>query len=363
MNTLNKVQPRKLFTEAPKDWELVDEFDNEEFFQPACFLSREGKKEFEYAGEKIMAFTWLHAGYLWIKDKSKQHSKDGQQDLHHCQHCGHRIRYVSLFQAPDQTYYLIGRDCARFIESAKPRSVWLKSEQIKDRLEHIRLVQTKNGARYVLSAQVPGKVFWDTFTDGRPKWLSVQKREDRRVEGSYTWWWTIWGEHKAEVLNHYFALRNALKGKAEIPKDQIKPKFETAATIDNTRLLELFHTAKQTLDRPKIRIEIPSGQLVLACLDDDSLLVRRYKPEYAKLGYITPQGVLQLEYAGRAVQQEVVDALNTFSSSPIDAATKYGKMTGNCCFCGRGLSDARSVKVGFGPKCATSFGLQWGDTK
>ena len=57
---------------------------------------------------------------------------------------------------------------------------------------------------------------------------------------------------------------------------------------------------------------------------------------------------------------EVAMALVTMAKDPTGTAATYGKRTGNCCFCSRGLKDERSVHVGYGPICADHYGLRWG---
>ena len=61
-------------------------------------------------------------------------------------------------------------------------------------------------------------------------------------------------------------------------------------------------------------------------------------------------------------QTAVANALIALANDPAKAASDYGHLTGTCCFCNRGLTDERSVSVGYGPICAQHFGLPWGDT-
>jgi hypothetical protein len=44
---------------------------------------------------------------------------------------------------------------------------------------------------------------------------------------------------------------------------------------------------------------------------------------------------------------------------PFASAVARGHASGNCCFCGRELTDARSVHHGYGPVCAENYGLPW----
>jgi hypothetical protein len=50
-----------------------------------------------------------------------------------------------------------------------------------------------------------------------------------------------------------------------------------------------------------------------------------------------------------------------FAADPAGVAAEHGRLTGNCCFCNRQLTDARSTAVGYGPICADHYGLAWGE--
>ena len=55
------------------------------------------------------------------------------------------------------------------------------------------------------------------------------------------------------------------------------------------------------------------------------------------------------------------EALVALAENPEETAAMYGHITGSCCFCSRMLTDKRSTDVGYGPICASKFGLAWGD--
>jgi hypothetical protein len=54
-------------------------------------------------------------------------------------------------------------------------------------------------------------------------------------------------------------------------------------------------------------------------------------------------------------------ALTCLAADPARTAAAHGQRTGACSFCSRPLEDARSVAVGYGPICATKWGLPWGE--
>lgn len=63
------------------------------------------------------------------------------------------------------------------------------------------------------------------------------------------------------------------------------------------------------------------------------------------------------------VQADVIETLKALSADPAAVATAHGKATGACCFCNTGLTDPKSLGVGYGPICAAHYGLPWGEKK
>lgn len=62
----------------------------------------------------------------------------------------------------------------------------------------------------------------------------------------------------------------------------------------------------------------------------------------------------------------VLGFLEELVANPEAIAAQHGKATGQCCFCSRLLTDDRdgySVDVGYGPVCASRYGLKWGEPK
>lgn len=79
--------------------------------------------------------------------------------------------------------------------------------------------------------------------------------------------------------------------------------------------------------------------------------------------YVTDKG----EYVGKIVEgkffgsreaaADVPELLAEIAKDPLAAAVAYGRSTGNCCLCGRGLTNAASIEAGIGPICAGGWGL------
>lgn len=76
---------------------------------------------------------------------------------------------------------------------------------------------------------------------------------------------------------------------------------------------------------------------------------------YAKR-YGDEVGRAEWVYVGR----KPLYSLTKYHRVTAEEAAKFGHLTGTCVFCGRGLTDERSVEVGYGPVCAEREGLPWG---
>lgn len=73
------------------------------------------------------------------------------------------------------------------------------------------------------------------------------------------------------------------------------------------------------------------------------------------------------EYLGKVMGQKFManfacnethkEALNVIAANPAEAATAYGKATGECSCCGRELTDPNSIAAGIGPVCASKWGF------
>lgn len=133
------------------------------------------------------------------------------------------------------------------------------------------------------------------------------------------------------------------------------------------RVYSMFAKAKQHLQYPKVILQCPSGREVKLYLsgqrsripdtvnvvsnDSDAWFGRVYQDGRWEQGN-APQGVAEVEAL-----------LKAFADDPEGVAAAHGRLTGNCCFCHRKLSDERSTEVGYGPVCSQRFGLQWGKRK
>lgn len=135
------------------------------------------------------------------------------------------------------------------------------------------------------------------------------------------------------------------------------------------RIVQLFAKAHEAgLQKPRIRLKAgeqpvsfqlaPPTSKNPGCIYVSNGLRKGQGNVY--FGKITPRGEFVPSRECCNVTRDLVVALAT---NPVETAAAYGKLTGACCFCGRELTDGRSVAVGYGEICSDKFGLPWGDEK
>jgi hypothetical protein len=145
------------------------------------------------------------------------------------------------------------------------------------------------------------------------------------------------------------AIRNGML-KAEAKKAE---KVAKAPVVDVTRIEELFGQARSNgLKRLVFRVR-------------DGVVVSEAPAHGANAGalYVKENGA----YAGKIkggrffatseASAAVLPRLLAVAADPLTEATLYGKETGECCCCGRELTDPVSVERGIGPICESKWGL------
>jgi hypothetical protein len=138
-----------------------------------------------------------------------------------------------------------------------------------------------------------------------------------------------------------------------VPANASKP--VTQLESDLSVIAGMFAHAAKHLKRPKIKLQNGASLVALSLATGNTrnpgFIYVKVDGEYR--GKVSPTG----EYTGDPV---MIPFLNSIAGDPAKIAANHGHTTGNCCFCGLTLSDARSVTVGYGPICADHYGLAWG---
>jgi hypothetical protein len=160
-------------------------------------------------------------------------------------------------------------------------------------------------------------------------------------------------------------LRAAVLGPQEQPK-------ENAGAM--TGLVEFFNKAKEHLKYPKISVEVDGYPFRLSLAGPQAkrpgwITLTDGGPYGANQWYgrVSPEGVWEQPYnMNDDVRIVLLRVLHQFSKDAAAAATKYGHLSGNCCFCNTPIGegdDQRSVEAGYGPQCAKNYNLPWGKKK
>lgn len=139
--------------------------------------------------------------------------------------------------------------------------------------------------------------------------------------------------------------------------------------IDLTRIHGLFNSAYSAgLQHPKLLVRTPNGDIRLTVnqggqnVGQISVTSRGSFEDRDYWGRIDKAGVFHPHHKTAEHRvKNITEALQLFAKDPRAAAEAYGKATGACCFCGRHLTDERSVTAGYGPVCAEKWGLAWGE--
>lgn len=134
---------------------------------------------------------------------------------------------------------------------------------------------------------------------------------------------------------------------------------------DFAGVIALFRAAQSKLKYPKIRIQVDGRGIVLSVAGERSKAPgsinvagegswdnREWYGRVSPDGRFDPSRSITPEFSGA-----LIPVLQELSSNPIAAVQRYGRLTGNCMFCGLTLSDPRSKAAGFGETCSQHWGL------
>lgn len=149
---------------------------------------------------------------------------------------------------------------------------------------------------------------------------------------------------------------------------QVKESAQTIEVGDMTDLYQFFLDAREHLKFPKLTVRLPDDTPVKLYMSG----VRSRYPDTINvvlpdevtdngrnvwLGRIHANGTWELPHVPHTSLPMVRDLVEALQQDAHGVAASYGQKTGNCCFCMRGLSDDRSVAVGYGKVCSQHWGL------
>lgn len=145
-----------------------------------------------------------------------------------------------------------------------------------------------------------------------------------------------------------------------------KAPAQVAQVGDFSGVYALMGTAAQHLKHPKIRLQTPAGKPVALSVAGPkarapgTINVTDGGPygENRYFGRIDKSGAWEIR---SDTPSDVIAIVARLAKSPVEVASEYGRLTGNCCFCRKTLTDERSTAVGYGPVCAGHYELPWGE--
>jgi len=127
------------------------------------------------------------------------------------------------------------------------------------------------------------------------------------------------------------------------------------------KISALFMAAKEHLKFPKVRLQTSTGRnIVLKLAGNRSRYTGDIHVCDEDEGYYGRIQAKDGSLVTRNTPEDVVQILRIFAEAPAETAAAYGRLLGNCCFCGRPLEDEKSTAVGYGPVCAKHYRLPWG---
>jgi len=148
----------------------------------------------------------------------------------------------------------------------------------------------------------------------------------------------------------------------KIANDIVNPQTKAISGIkvnsSFAKVKEVFDNAiRNGLKSPKLRLESPQGAKVVlspakATSTNPGFIYIKANDLYC--GKISPDGIFS---PSRDCNDETQTYLMEFAHDPLKAAKEYGRKTGNCCCCGRELTDPVSIANFIGPICAEKFGF------
>lgn len=148
---------------------------------------------------------------------------------------------------------------------------------------------------------------------------------------------------------------------------------EAVVTVDTSELLELFNKARETLKFPKLVYPITSHSRlrIYPRIHRNPGNIAVFKDEDRVDGANTE---VELSMLVCEINKDGNLFWNREASIPLRLLTKNvitepkaklvtkGKEFKLCCYCGNELTAPASLHAGYGPICASNWGLPWGDT-
>lgn len=179
----------------------------------------------------------------------------------------------------------------------------------------------------------------------------------RDIESWNTFAADLMTDHRAGKLLHQNRVRAAQSMLVKVAQKREAQAVAAAAAVkqvDLSPIREMFNAAVNAgMKKPSYRAEglkltlapahgANAGALYVVQLDADAYQGKIMGTDYKPV---------------RDAAAATYDALLRIAASPLEAAVRYGRVTGTCACCGRKLDNALSVELGIGPICRQKWSL------
>ena len=162
----------------------------------------------------------------------------------------------------------------------------------------------------------------------------------------------------------YYLIKEAnsitTRGKGNPGGGNLKPWQTKLEEGSHKRLTEVF-ARPTSLKRPKLRFEHDGLSVVLSPAGvgtrNEGMFYVKVNGDYA--GKLGKDDVFNRspEFTRSSANGKVSEVISEVAKDPVNFAIKFGKLSGNCCFCTHELDNAESLHWGYGPVCAKRWGL------
>lgn len=122
------------------------------------------------------------------------------------------------------------------------------------------------------------------------------------------------------------------------------------------KIHELFDKAEDSgLKTPALRMQVDEHRINIRRKGQNLIFYAGVWPESWRLALLTRSGALSV--VGAEKVPGFLPALMNLAESPLESMKAYGRRTGECCMCGRELTNHASIDAGIGPICAGKWGV------
>lgn len=168
---------------------------------------------------------------------------------------------------------------------------------------------------------------------------------------------------KQRAWLHYFAEQAVLdQAKTDTANGDFRGIIEMMDEAAENKQYPKLYLGNYNLKMHRTKSGKEPGSVVL--VSNDSYHDSDYYGRVSRNGTANLNGKLNNQPSHRgdhpSRMDELMFVLHQLNDQPEVFAASQGQENGECMFCGRNLTDDRSIQVGYGPVCAGNHGLDWG---